>query len=514
MKAGKEQMFVSIRGRLAGIIQLLFLLCIGFVLGKVLFGNTKYSYNKWIVLCTIVVILLISAGFEWILAKFGSWMEKHLTWITAGFLILSGIVMYVIGRKLEFQPVYDLGNVYQGAVNWTEKGSLLECKDYLYGFPHNLGLIVVFRLLFGIVSLFGCKNYFLVASLAGEACLLVMMWSVIQCCRILFSDRTALRSILLMLCLPPLYVLPDIFYTDVMSVWAVPLVLYLYLRAERSDSLVKKYFWYLGMGLAAAIGMKIKFTVVIILIAIYVMALLRGKWKESAGALAVVLMICALIYGLFHVAVYPSLLDEETAEQKNKPYIHWIMMGLQGNGSYNGNDYAFTESFTDAEERDKAIKEEIRRRVKENGIAGMMELYEAKTVNCFGDGTIGAGDFLDDNPLHETKLHDYVLDSGEKHMVYASICQGAFLIILMGMLAAAVKGFFLERGIHYKKIIPSLAFIGIWMFLMLWETSSRYFFNFISVMLMLAAVGMPCILKGLTVIKKMVWDRNFAETKE
>lgn len=36
-----------------------------------------------------------------------------------------------------------------------------------------------------------------------------------------------------------------------------------------------------------------------------------------------------------------------------------------------------------------------------------------------------------------------------------------------------------------------LSFLGIWIFLMFWETSARYFMNLLSVMLVAALIGLP-----------------------
>lgn len=108
---------------------------------------------------------------------------------------------------------------------------------------------------------------------------------------------------------------------------------------------------------------------------------MAGSTLLMAGINAIVI---ATIFSAANNIVYSGLLVKEQAELQNTPYLHWIMMGAQGNGSYNPADYEFTRSFEDKEERQEALKAEIVRRYKELGIKGTLELWKNKTKKCFG----------------------------------------------------------------------------------------------------------------------------------
>lgn len=506
-------------------IQLIFVLCIGFVFSQVMFNNTIYKYDVTIVV-RVMLLMILFFGILWFVLRKYEITDARINLITAIFLACFGIVQMTVASKLEFNPVFDMGSVYHGAIEWLEKGTVKTYEEYFYYFPNNLGLTIIFRFLFSIAKMIGYTNYFMVGSFAGCISTLVMMWAIIQICRKLVGNKCALLAIVLMAVIPPFYLMAGAFYTDVMSLAVIPLIIYFYLRAEEQDKIKKKVLWYVLIAVVSAFGMKIKFTVVIGLIALFIITAIKGKWKEIVILAVSVGVITSVVYGAFHAVVYPKLLNEETAEQMNTPYLHWIMMGLQGKGSYNHGDYEFTRSYKDLDERQDALMLQIKARIKENGAGGMVKLYQKKTINCFGDGTFAMSDFLDDSPVNLSKFHDKVLYSGSQYKEYSSICQGVFVFIMLCMLVYGAKSFFFDEydvaimtDEDKKKIankaIFMLAFIGIWLFLMLWETSGRYMLNHISMMIICAVFGIEGLCGGMCHLKdKMIKKANLEDIKE
>lgn len=201
-----------------------------------------------------------------------------------------------------------------------------------------------------------------------------------------------------------------------------------------------------------------------------------------------ILIICA-VFSAADGVVYSNLLDREQAEVQNTPYLHWIMMGAKGDGRYDGDDYNFTRQYTDREEQQEALKTEIARRYTDLGFDGVMDLWKAKTIKCFGDGTYALSDFLDDSPQNDTSWNDWLLYSGKNYDKYGTICLGVFVTIMLLMLFSVLGS--MRRRKDSRIDVPALwlAFFGIWFFLMFWEASARYFMNMLSVMLVVAVVG-------------------------
>ncbi len=164
------------------------------------------------------------------------------------------------------------------------------------------------------------------------------------------------------------------------------------------------------------------------------------------------------------------------------------MMGLKDDGYYNPEDYEFTRSLS-SEGRNGVLLGEIARRVGERGPLGMVDLFSKKSAADFGDGTYGADDFLKIYPETNTPLHKFLLPDGEKFGLYRGTVSALHLALLGWMLAGACR--FVRRGERETcrdRLPLYLAFFGVWLFLMFWETNRRYFSNFAPVMISCAVL--------------------------
>ena len=243
------------------------------------------------------------------------------------------------------------------------------------------------------------------------------------------------------------------------------------------------------MGLSLTIGMMIKFTVVIVLIAVVIDAFLYIPWKKALLILVVSLVFYGVTVSIYNHNIYKNYISDEQYQNLKTPYWHWIMMGLQNNGYYNPEDYEYTRSY-DVNERSAACRKKAMERVKELGVSGLFKLWTSKAVICFGDGTYALSDFLDDNPANETNIHDYILYAGKSYSKYQSFSTG--LLIVLYLLAIVGAGRDIIDKVKYRESIlptaPRLAMLGILCFLILWETSGRYFTNYVPILIVCASL--------------------------
>lgn len=480
-------------------VKILFLLCISFVAFEAYMNGADGKANKFILVFVIAVSLAVLILTKFWVRRYQLFFEKHFVKILTGYLLILFVVQIACGIHIRYQPMWDLDAVYGGAVSWLENGNIDAYKDYFYYFPNNLGLLVFFRAYFGLLSLFfgNEMDYFIAAVVIGSIMLTVFRFSVIWIAKgLLGTEYGIVMMVLLLFCLP-LYFAAAVFYTDVMSMAAPPLVYLLYLYSKGEDSWKGRILLYAEMALIAAIGMEIKFTVIIIVIAIGIEMLLQGEWKKCLCMAAVHILIICAVFTAVDGVIYSKLLDREQAEVQNTPYLHWVMMGAKGDGRYDGDDYNFTRQYTDREEQQEALKTEIARRYTELGFDGVMELWKAKTIKCFGDGTYALSDFLDDSPQNDTSWNDWLLYSGKNYDEYRTLCLGVFVTVMLLMLFSVVGSLGHRRGRRANFPALWLAFFGVWFFLMFWESSARYFMNMLSVMLVAAAAGLPHIEKWL-----------------
>ncbi|MCM1126749.1 MAG: DUF2142 domain-containing protein [Lachnospiraceae bacterium] len=406
------------------------------------------------------------------------------------FLVVVGIIQVSQIDRLRFTPIYDLDAIYGGAIQWVETGSFSNYYDYFYWFPNNLGGLCLLYFVFRIGSFLGA-DYFVMAAGANEIILLVTLALISLTTKKLWGSKCGMLAMGLSICMLPLLFMADAFYTDSLSI-AFPIGLfYLALKIEECEKQypVKLCFF---SGIVTAVGSLIKPTVLIMTVAVCLSFLLRKKWKKAVIYVVSVGILYFIITLLFHSWLYGNYLDPELAEIKNTPSYHWVMMGLKGDGGYNPEDYNFTRSFTNPEVRDEALKNEIINRISQKGVTGMLGLYVAKIFRCFGDGTLGLSDFLDDYPLDYSLLHEYLLYGGKKYKVYQNLCNSVFYMMLVFMFIYAISAAKNKRkpeGALRLGFAPILGISGMIVFLMHWETSPRYITNYVPIIIVLAIGG-------------------------
>ena len=454
-----------------------------------LFRNTQYSYKiEYLLPATAVMTTFLAVIYKG-LSRIESFLQKYYYILLGAFLVFMFSVQLFFSWKLRFGPTFDLAAIYEGAIEWIQTGTFERQYEYMCYFPNNLGSMTALYLLFKAVSCLGISDYFRVASVVNSLLCVAAIGCTSLACKKLFSAKAGVFALVLFGVSLPFYFMGAVFYTDFLSIFFPVSIylLYLYLRSTKVRA--KKVGLTLAIGFLAAVGMLIKFTVVIMVIAIGIDWLLRKGWKQTLGYIGTTAIIIGALISGFNGYIYSEHLDRNMAWNYHTPYGHWIMMGLSGtNGGYNPQDYDFTRG-TDPEQREEAVKEEILRRIQQRGISGIAELWVNKTNRDFGDGTYALSDFLDDNPEKETALHEYLLYAGSQYEQYSTLTAAVLIAVYIFAAAGGILLFASKEGDISECLTPFLAVFGCWLFLMLWESSGRYFINYIPIIFICAVAG-------------------------
>ena len=482
-------------GRLKAGLLKLSLLCAAFTLfmvtGSVVFSNGTYGLRAGLLLLVMGGVAAVFFGFDRLIARYWPALKRRYWWI-AGICILAVMIANIAhGAAMRYEPSFDLGAIYNGAIGWVEQGSFMAAKehfgeDYFYYFPNNLGGMALLLLPFRITALLGIRDYYMVAVVFATLLEGVTLLLVLLIGRRLFGEARSLLVLVFMLLFPPVYFMGAAFYTDTLSMPFPVLAFYLYLRFRDCRTGREKWLCAALIAVTVAIGMQVKFTVVITLIAIILYQLLNAE-KTAEDLLQLCGMsgvVIACVTLAFNGIIYTGHLDHYRAKALNTPYLHWVMMGLKDEGRYNPNDYEFTRSFENTDARNEALRKEIFNRIEANGVNGMLDLWNIKAVIDFGDGTLAQSDFFDDNPQNDTALHDLVLYDGQRFQIYRYISSGVYFLFVLLSAFGALRGI---RAPSVKAILP-IALWGLVLFLMLWEATGRYASNY-APMFALAAMG-------------------------
>lgn len=471
----------------------IFVLVFGYLFLRIFIRDTIHNYT----FPQLLPGFLIGGGMltlSYYLCRRGSsYLKKHFLPIVLCVLALFFVGSIYTGYKLRFTPAFDMDAIYGGALQWLNEGSFPSYYEYMGYFPNNLGGMTFLYIVFKISSICGCQDFFAVGMVWNSFLITMTILLGTLICKKLKGTIAGIMALITFCLFLPFYVLGAAFYTDSLSMVFPVLFYYLYLLYKEQTVLKKQIGFGVLMAVILTIGMLVKFTVVIVLIAVLIDSLLNNNLKKTAILSVLCVSIAFVGFKSLDASIYGKHMDKAAADELETPYLHWMMMGLQGTGGYNPEDYEYTRSFP-ADTRKEACKTRIEERLQALGFGGLFELCTNKATLCFGDGTIAVSDFLDDTPAQSTRLQTYVLYSGENFAFYQHISTGYLLAIYFIMVAGVIYTIFVKNKEDAKKALaPRLCCLGILAFLLMWETNSRYITNFVPMLLISATLAITWI---------------------
>lgn len=472
--------------RIEKLLYLISIIVVVWIVGCLLFYNGIWKNQRLLLWFGVAAGFLLFGKIRDCLQKKETWIQENYAKILAGFLLVYGMLMLIIGLNLRFEPIFDLEAIFGGAKEWYLTGDFEEHKWYFYRNRNNMGgliILYVADLLLGFLT----EDFFLIALLVNIVGVLVTIAMISVCSKELWGHTAGVIGLVLVVFMLPYLFMGGAFYTDTLSMPYVAVGTYLFIKLFREESIKRKAMLSLIIGIICCIGFWIKGTALIILLAGVMVLMLRNNIKTGICCLASMLAGFLLVNFLVNAIVYDVHLTDVERRSEVPPSTHWVMMGLKGRGMYNAQDFEFTYGFTDEEERADAIREEIVYRIKERGLGGMLKLFADKTVIDYGEGTLGLSDYLDDNPQKESFFHKYVLYDGQYYSLYRAYCSTILLVILFYFWAFLLRAKDIQKG-PASELMIAVGFIGIFMLLMLWESSYRYFTNY-TPLLMIGAVS-------------------------
>ncbi len=364
---------------------------------------------------------------------------------------------------------------------------------YLANYQNNIPAYLMICFFFRVGTWFGNYHFMQVGAIFNallvDLSLLLMYFLV----RRSYGRKIALITLLFGMLTLPLLFYTAIFYTDTTTMIYPVLAVLLWLHAKAAFASKKKLraaLLLLGIVAAVAVGAMLKMSVAVVMIAVLIDALISYGLKPRFWAV----LAAVAVFGssVLWMSGAMKTLDRLSAANPEvyHPLTMWIMMGLHDDGNFYYNDFAYTESFPPGE-RDQAVRDEILRRIEEYGFGGMVEHLVKKTAFTWGEGTYTTPYKLFRNRVRPSMFDKYVVAEAEHETVYAVYCQGMMVVTLLGLVVAAVRAALKKRAAAYH-FVATLAIFGLALFLLVWETRSRYLVNFIPLFL---AVGVPELIR-------------------
>ena len=485
-----------------------------------------------VMIILIIAALLFVRDHEWRLElRYATWPNALTMLFSLAAVLLIGIIFYktvssgdgekkrfvlgvwcwaavlfavqaVIARQIYFYTGWDAEIVYVIAHQLATEGGSLSWYDYYYIYPNNVWLTAILMAVIRITIMMGfSENIYYACILVG--CALITLAGVLTVFTVKMIIKNKWAPIIaggiytIMGGLSPWMVVP---YSDIYGIIFPILSFYFYTKLRTQET---KYPWlcWAAVFASAMAGMKIKPTAAIVLIAIVIIEGIRfvSEKKISRKALLGAAGGCAfailLNMGINNYAAY--IPDGE----RSITYTHYLMMGLneETDGGYNQEDVDYTLQFADQSERQEANLYVAGERLKQMGPFGYLQFLARKTVYNFNDGTFaweGEGEFYRQVLPEEGSLSTFLRNiyynhykdgRGAYYPIYQKITQILWFAILIGMLGIWKKNEAYPRKSY--QAVAFLTFIGIALFVSLFEARARYLFIYLPNFIICSLLG-------------------------
>lgn len=451
--------------------------------------KTGHSFGDSPIMTKILTILLAALGLPLTILIFRKIkdmrLNKKMRQLLCVFSVLiCGILVFLFSYYLTPQAIngFDSSNIYD-LVNKTVNHLPIGNVTYFNVYPHNLAIALFYLVPAKIANMLGETNVFLTMVLVTDIAVISSAILLMASLSILFKkdENVFLFGLFGVILLPVLAYSAEL-YTDSISLFFVSLSLYLYLLTKQTKH---KYLVWVLFSIASCLSVLIKVTTAILLIAIFLSGCLgftnnnRKKKKRKMVFLLLFVIILGVFYGGYGLVKARILPD---AKNMAIPKTHWVMMGLQGDGGYLDDD--FNSTIANGPDRVGYNIRIIKERLADMGPFGYMGLLVRKISATWGDGSYNLSAVVSGKPRNiNSVMMKFFYCEGDYFRIYR------FFVNLMQVslvLALFAWGVLTIRQSKQIIIILKLSIIGIFLFLLVWETISRYLVSFLPVLIISA----------------------------
>ena len=422
-------------------------------------------------------------------------------------LLLYGFLLYLLNafNRNSIHSFVDYRNVYVAAEE-IAKGEEISGASYFLIYPNNFKLALYLGRLFRCALPFGEEApYYFVLFFSVLGVLAAVMAAVYLLGRSA-EERRRYRLPLLFsfVLLLPIYANTQGFYTDTMSFWQAVcgLALLQYAVEHMDGRRGRAILSAAAAGAVVSLGYTVKATVLIPLLAafmVFSVKILKRYKKKGVVLLLAAIGSFIVVYGLTEAWAGSYEVYRRSKETGN-PVISWFAIGLVGTGEL-GEDIKFSHQLNDLPTKQEKITFTKQYIGEHLGEAFEAEHIRSKLVCNFANGNLGTTDFtfyaLDaDNLFYQmfSPWGRYFWRISQLCFVYLF---AIYTICFLGSIAGIVS-LLSKKSVPPHFLFVNLSFLGIILFLMLWESNNRQLYN-----------QMPVILLGLVWNLRQIKD-NFS----
>lgn len=431
----------------------------------------------YVPLCYVSLLLLLT-----LLDKLPPFYQKLGVFINLSLLLY---LQLLFATNLQVAPDWDFGVVMEETYRLLTSENINQevLHWYYYRCPNNLGILYTLLSLLSQMNLPPDLSYYafyhytiLLNILFVQVSLLMTLYLIRR-----YTNLTiTLLSSLAFLVITPFFSYTTVIYTDTIGMLFPILAFFLFQLGEDSKSPALQQLFRLFTIFTLVFGYYIKGSVGIFLIALLITLLCKETFPTFLKHTSLL-----FLYGLMALATYQTFVPTYVNKELALPATHYIAMGAGYGGDWNEEDYAYTTSLLkeqtySGDEIARLNWEKYLSRLETYGLDGYLQFLHGKMRRTWNDGSYHAPNKLATSPLTpETPLYQKVVAENRD---FLALSQFSHILLLLGI------------ALSYKKTphlltLLQIGIFGNFLFLLLWETRSRYLVCLLPVMVLLSAYG-------------------------
>ena len=226
----------------------------------------------------------------------------------------------------------------------------------------------------------------------------------------------------------------------------------------------------------------------------------KNKIQTNIYYIIIILLIILTGYMTYtYIRKANNSMGIDVDKEKRFNITHYAMLGwnTESKGVFTIKDENFSGEYEKLKDREKANIEELKKRINEMGIGGVINQIARKILTNYNDGTFsGVATFVYirdeyniqglDNNLSEF-LKNVYYERGKYNQIYTQIMQCLWISIL-------IFNMFSYNDSKSRKIaIIILALIGLFLFETIFEARSRYIFVYVPLYIFIGVIGIKNI---------------------
>ncbi len=457
-------------------------------------NDVFYNMKNWMVVLGAIILFgllfFIAQGLKRIKNP------RYLVLISLiNLFIIIGLQIFFV-KYFRVNLTWDFGDIFYSALEL--KDQFIQLQPYFYfKYPNNIPILLLYVAGMRFLDVFGVSRYlecFIALNMLVILLSLICLY-IFVCRRTNYYQATLLSFF--MLFITPLYTYTTIVYTDTLTIIFPILSLLIYDFFYHSKNHSLKYVWLVLLGVVIAVGTLLKANVIITLVAIVIHYFMTKRWMKSLLFIVALLIPFAITNYAYEKVIEPIIPVERS--ELGFPSTHWVMMGLHHEGKVYGGyyheDVNFTSDLKSSGLTNKQLSERhlqmIKSRLSQYGVRGYLEFLSQKINYTWGEGTYYAPEKLSRSPLRENGYQPYIFGDQKGYFVYAS--QMAHLLMMSLVVIASFDLF--KKRVSFEQVL-SITLFGVFLFLLIWETRSRYLVLYLPVILALASEGLSVTTTG------------------